>query len=273
MWTGGPITTGVQILRDSPTGAALIVALLISNWALNGLEIERRSIAMCSTELRESHTLIIREVAVSDLHFATVYGFRTDLGGCKIPPDTPISFCTSRQSLYKRSAPMLCPSTGDGLATPLMHIFTETTTSDENWAVSWERRRSQCVQSYSLPNTLLHGWEGLKLTPLKKGSLMVRTLKKFTAAHSAAKLLQIFPFRAVQYGLYTSNLLPTPMLHLFHTRVQWRAKAKTKTCRKAALYTTVTFIPSLASFPGPAQLSVAISNHPYLVCICFVACH
>ena len=30
----------------------------------------------------KSHTL---EFAVSDLHFATVHGLRTDLGGCKIP--------------------------------------------------------------------------------------------------------------------------------------------------------------------------------------------
>ena len=44
----------------------------------------------------------------------------------------------------------------------LMHIFTETTTSDESWALSWERRRSQCVQSYNFPNTLLDDWEGLK---------------------------------------------------------------------------------------------------------------
>ena len=51
------------------------------NRALNGLEIERRSI----TPNYESHTLIIREFAVSDLHFATVYGLRTNLGGCKIP--------------------------------------------------------------------------------------------------------------------------------------------------------------------------------------------
>ena len=42
------------------------------------------------------------------------------------------------------------------------HIFTETTTSDESWAVSWERRRSQYVQSYSFPNILLDGWEALK---------------------------------------------------------------------------------------------------------------
>ena len=36
-----------------------------------------------------------------------------------MPPDPPISFCTSRGSLYKRSVPMLCPSNGDVLATPL----------------------------------------------------------------------------------------------------------------------------------------------------------
>ena len=69
--------------RAPPAPAALIVALLIANRALNGLEIERRSIAMYNTD--ESHMLIIREFAVSDLHFATVYGLRTDLGGCKIP--------------------------------------------------------------------------------------------------------------------------------------------------------------------------------------------
>ena len=43
-------------------------------------ELERRSIAMYN----DSHTLIIREFAISDLHFAIVYGLRTDLGGCKI---------------------------------------------------------------------------------------------------------------------------------------------------------------------------------------------
>ena len=55
-----------------------IVALLIANRALNGLEIERRSIAIHNTELRSS---LIRSsyasFAVSDLHFATVYGLRT----------------------------------------------------------------------------------------------------------------------------------------------------------------------------------------------------
>ena len=41
-------------------------------------------------------TLIIHEFAVSDLHFAMVYGLRTDLGGCKIPgedaPRPPYKF-------------------------------------------------------------------------------------------------------------------------------------------------------------------------------------
>ena len=44
------------------------------------------------------------------------------------------------------------------------------TTSDESWAaaVSWERRRSQNVQSYSFPNILLDGWEGLKACTFEK---------------------------------------------------------------------------------------------------------
>ena len=94
-----------------------------------------------------------------------------------------------------------------------MHIFTETTTSDESWAVSWERRRNQYVQSYSFPNILLNGWEGLKAYTFEKGSLKVHTFKKFSTAHSAAKLLHIFPavIRVLQHGLHTSNLLPTPM--------------------------------------------------------------
>ena len=47
-----------------PAGAALMVALLITNQVLNGLEIERRSIAMYNTELRVSyahHTRVCRE--------------------------------------------------------------------------------------------------------------------------------------------------------------------------------------------------------------------
>ena len=42
-----------------------------------------------------------------------------------------------------------------------MHIFTETTTSDKSWAVSWEQQRSQYVESYSFPNILLDDWDGL----------------------------------------------------------------------------------------------------------------
>ena len=62
---------------------------------------------------------------MGDLHFAMVYGLRTDLGGCKIfdgrmPLDSPISFCTSRRSLYKHSVLMLCPRKSDVLATPLL---------------------------------------------------------------------------------------------------------------------------------------------------------
>ena len=91
-----------QLEAPYSAGAPLIVALLIANRALNSLEIERRSIALYNTGLRSS---LIRSsyasFAVSDLHFATVYGLRTDLGGCKIPggrmpPDPPISFCTLR---------------------------------------------------------------------------------------------------------------------------------------------------------------------------------
>ena len=49
--TGGraPATRG-----RAPPVAALIVALLIANRALNGLEIERRSIAIYNTKLRSS---------------------------------------------------------------------------------------------------------------------------------------------------------------------------------------------------------------------------
>ena len=48
---------------------------------------------------------------------------------------------------------------------------------------------------------------------LKKGSLKVHTFKKFATAHSAAKFFYIFSatLHAVQHGLCTSSLLPTPM--------------------------------------------------------------
>ena len=93
------------------------------------------------------------------------------------------------------------------------HIFTETATSDESWAVSWERRRSQYVQSYNFPNIILDGWEALKAYFFDKRQSKGAHFKKFPAAPSAAKLLNIFfaALRAVQHGLYTSNLLPTSM--------------------------------------------------------------
>ena len=42
--------------------------------------------------------------------------------------------------------------------------------------------------------------------------------KKFAAALRAAKLFSIFlaALRAAQHGLYTSNLLPTPMIYDIH---------------------------------------------------------
>ena len=43
------------------------------------------AVSLCKIPNYESLTLIIPEFAVSDLHFAMVYGLRTDLGGCKIP--------------------------------------------------------------------------------------------------------------------------------------------------------------------------------------------
>ena len=55
------------------------------------------AVSLCITPNYEFHMLIICEFAVSDLLFATVYGLRTDLGGCKIPkfsgggcPQTPL---------------------------------------------------------------------------------------------------------------------------------------------------------------------------------------
>ena len=59
--------------RPCPTSAALIVALL-ANQSLNGLEIERHSIAMYIDRI----TNLIRESWLR-------YDLRTDLGGCKIP--------------------------------------------------------------------------------------------------------------------------------------------------------------------------------------------
>ena len=59
------------------------------------------AVSLCIALNYESDMLIVREFAISDLHFTTVYGHRTDLGGCKIPkfsgggcPRPPISLCT-----------------------------------------------------------------------------------------------------------------------------------------------------------------------------------
>ena len=61
-----------------------------------------------------------------------------------------------------------------------MHIFTETTTSDESWAVSWKRRRSQYVQSCSFPNILLDVWESLKALQTKLIAAALRAPNYFT---------------------------------------------------------------------------------------------
>ena len=107
--------------------SALIALLSIANRVLDGLEIERRSIAMhIHTELRVSNAHCMRVT-----YPALRYGLRTDLGGCKIPrifwesmphADPPKCFRTSRRTSYKRSVPMLCPSIGDILATPLLSM-------------------------------------------------------------------------------------------------------------------------------------------------------
>ena len=73
---------------------------------------------MYNTELRVSyahHT----QFAVSDLHFATVYGLRTDLGGCKIFGGGGMPLCVKVRTNVVCPA-MLCPSNGDVLATPLL---------------------------------------------------------------------------------------------------------------------------------------------------------
>ena len=137
---------------------------MIANRALNGLEIERHSIAIYNTELRSS---LIRSsyasFAVSDLHFATVYGLRTVLGGCKVrggrmPPDPAISFCTSRGSSHKRSVPMLCPSNGDVLATPLIGPQKAYKRSCEAriWDLQPTARQCTKIHSKTIPQILLN---------------------------------------------------------------------------------------------------------------------
>ena len=45
--------------------------------------------------------------------------------------------------------------------TSLMHIFKETTTSEESWAVSWEQQPTNLTHKL---NILLDGWESLRLS-------------------------------------------------------------------------------------------------------------
>ena len=73
-------------------------------------------------------------------------------------------------------------------------------------------------------NIVTEGWLGLGTRleyykPLKKASILPSKgahFEKFAAARNAAKSLSIFlaALRAAQHGLYTSNLLPTPMVYI-----------------------------------------------------------
>ena len=85
--------------------SALIVSLSIANRGPNHLEIERHSIANRITSLARSP--YAREFA--DVHCCTMRDMASE----------PIDLGKSKYKL--RSVPMLCPSVGDVLATPL-HI-------------------------------------------------------------------------------------------------------------------------------------------------------
>ena len=49
-----------------------------------------------------------------------------------------------------------------------MHIFTATTLQATKAGLGTTRKSRQCVQSYSFPNILLDGWEGLKAYKFEK---------------------------------------------------------------------------------------------------------
>ena len=86
----------------------------------------------------------------------------------------------------------------------LMHILTKTTTSDKSWAaaVSWERRQSQNVQSYSFPNILLDGWEGLKACTFeKRQSKGAHFEKKFCRA-TRSEITSHFFSRSAAWSLH-----------------------------------------------------------------------
>ena len=66
-----------------------------------------------------------------------------------MPPDSPISFCTSRGSSYKRSVPMLCPSNGNVLDT-LLCTCPEINSPAEHYTYLcigkyWGRRRGEAM--------------------------------------------------------------------------------------------------------------------------------
>ena len=87
-WNGNAQdSSGVRALATSGRAPPVqcifhIVALLIANRALNGLEIERRSIAMYNTELRVSYAIIRASQFVVTYtllrYMATPRNYRTD---------------------------------------------------------------------------------------------------------------------------------------------------------------------------------------------------
>ena len=128
-------------------------------------------------------------------------------------------------------------------------------TSDESWAVSWERRPSQYVQSYSFPNILLDGWEALKAYFFDKKQSKGAHFEKIFRRAQRGEITSHFFFaalRAVQHGLYTSNLLPTPM--------QWYTKtpAKNPTISEIVPVTTAVIpkaAPVLKDYTAPVTKS------------------
>ena len=114
--------------RPCPTSAGKVA--LIVNRVLNGLEIEQRSIA---TRIHRNASLMRSFTRVCGKWLTLGYGMATEptweafnskLFWGMMPPDPPKSFCTLRRSSYKRSVPMMCPSIGDVLATPLYLVYT-----------------------------------------------------------------------------------------------------------------------------------------------------
>ena len=95
----------------------------------------------------------------------------------------------------------------------LMHIFTETTTSDKK--LGWGRRRSQYVQFYNFPNILLDGWEGLKAYTFEKR----QSFKKFSTAlrYAWRNYFRFFPPHFAQCSM--ASILQICFLRLCHTSI------------------------------------------------------